>query len=106
MTASLSLPIVSLTVQTALADQRDFTLHNESSVDIQEVYVSDSGDSNWGPDILGQDVLLQGEPTDVVFEEDDSQDCLYDLKAVGAGGEELDACQVNLCEVADYTITD
>lgn len=102
--ASLCLPIISLNVQSVLAaDVRDFTLHNNADVDIQQVYVSESGEETWGSDILEVDILPAGESVAIMFE-DSSDACLYDLKAVAVDGNELDARQVNLCEVLEYTI--
>ena len=101
---SLCLPIISLNIQSALAaDVRDFNLHNNAGVDIQEVFVSASGEDTWGADILDIDTLGAGESADVSFE-DGSDNCLYDLRAVAEDGRELDARQINFCEVADYTI--
>lgn len=103
--ATILLVPIWLNCQTALAaDQRNFTLHNESNVDIREVYVSESGDDSWGTDILEADILPQGEATDIVFE-DDSSTCLYDLRAVAINGQELDTRQVNLCKISEYSIT-
>lgn len=102
--ASLCLPITSLNVQNVLAvDVRDFTLHNNADVDIQQVYMSESGEETWGSDILEVDILAAGESVAITFE-DSSDACLYDLKAVTADGKELNARQVNLCEVLEYTI--
>ncbi len=93
---SLCLPIISLNIQSALAaDVRDFNLHNNAGVDIQEVYVSASE----------VDVLAAGESAGVSFG-DDSDTCVYDLRAVAEDGRELDAHQINLCEVSDYTINE
>lgn len=104
--ASLCLPVISLNIHSALAaDVRDFNLHNSADVDIQEVYVSASGEDTWGSDILDIDVLAAGETADVSFD-DNSDTCLYDLKAVAEDGRELDARQINFCEVSDYTITE
>lgn len=104
--ASLCLPIISLNVQSVLAaDVRDFNLHNNADVDIQEVYVSASGEDTWGADILEADILAAGESADVSFD-DGSDNCVYDLRAVAEDGRELDARQINFCEVSNYTITE
>lgn len=103
---SLCLPIISLNVQSVLAaDVRDFNLHNNADVDITEVFVSESGENTWGADILDIDTLAAGESTDVAFE-DGSDNCLYDLRAVAEDGRELNARQINFCEVSDYTINE
>ena len=40
--------------------QLDFSLVNKTGVDIDEVNVSPAKSNDWGPDILGQDVLENG----------------------------------------------
>lgn len=103
---SLCLPIISLNVQSVLAaDVRDFNLHNNADVDITEVFVSESGENTWGADILDIDTLAAGKSADVSFE-NGSDNCLYDLRAVAEDGRELNARQINFCEVSDYTINE
>ena len=41
--ASLCLSVIGAIAQVARADIRDLTLHNETSLNIQEIHISDSG---------------------------------------------------------------
>lgn len=104
ITASLCLSMTGAIAQVARADIRDFTLHNETSVNIQELHISNSGADKWSPDILDRDVLPPDESTDVVFE-DDSASCLYDIRAITVNGE-IDERQVNLCKTLDFSVTE
>lgn len=100
--ASLCLSIIVTNALVAKADYRDFTLHNETSVDIQELRISNSGADKWSPDILDRDVLPPDESTDIVFE-DDSAACFYDIRATTDDGE-IDERQVDLCETEDFSV--
>ena len=90
--------------QVARADIRDFTLHNETNVDIQELHISNSGADKWGANVLDKDVLLPDESADIVFE-DNSASCLYDIRAMTDDGE-INKRQVNLCETVDFSVTE
>ncbi len=72
----------------------DFTLINKTGDDITEVYVSPTIMDTWGDDVLGVDVLEQGDEVEIVFDEDYEAILLeydvdyYDLLIVDAEGEE------------------
>ncbi|MEA5417529.1 winged helix-turn-helix domain-containing protein, partial [Synechococcus sp. BA-132 BA5] len=59
----------------------------------------------WGYDILGADVLLAGDSADVLIA-DGSDQCVYDLRFVFDDGEVLEDYGVDICELAEYTLTD
>lgn len=100
-----SIPILLLGANSALADRRDFTVHNNSRLTIQYLYVSDSGSNTWGSDVLGADTVLESGESTLVYFTDNSSNCFYDIKAVAENGAELDDRQVNLCGISDYYIT-
>ncbi|WP_416666113.1 hypothetical protein [Egbenema bharatensis] len=102
-TAVCSLPVVLGTASEALADQRDFTVYNQTNQDIYYLYVSDSNSNYWGDDVLGSSVLPSGNSLFIYFD-DYSNSCLYDIRAIAANGAELDARQVNLCQISEYYI--
>lgn len=103
-TAVCSLPAVLLSANSALADQRDFTVHNLTNQDIYYLYVSDSNSSSWGEDVLGETrVLAPGESIFVYFDSS-LNTCVYDIRAVNESGAEWDNRQINLCEITDYYI--
>lgn len=93
--------MVAISAQDARADQRDFTLYNESSLTIVHVYVSASDDNDWGEDILGRDVLMPGESVDILFSRFDGEagKCFYDIKVVDVDGNEGYLYKVDLCSI-------
>jgi hypothetical protein len=83
---------------TASADERDFILVNGSpNIIIVEVNVTSSGSREWGPDILGLDVLYPGESGPVLFDRYVGGSCFYDIQVFGDGGEEGHLYGINLC---------
>lgn len=103
----LSLPIVALNVHSALAEQLVFQLQNESSIDIHYLFVSESGNQEWGEDILGDETIIESGEVTMITLADDSNACFYDIKAVAADGESsAEVYQVNLCEDNVVSLTD
>jgi hypothetical protein len=95
-----------LITQTVFADQRDFTLRNNSSVDIASVYVSPSGADSWGSDAMGTDVLPSGQSVDMNFSGPDDGACVYDIKVIGTQGQEGYLYKVDLCSIGLVTFSD
>lgn len=98
--------LVAMLAGTALADERDFDLVNNTSRDLHSVYVESSANPDWGDDIMGQDILPVGQTVHIVFSKFDGTSCLYDIKVVTADGVEGTLYQVNLCEVSTVTFSD
>jgi hypothetical protein len=99
--------IALLLAQSAFADQRDFRLQNNSSVDIAFAYVSPTGIDSWGDDAMGTDILPAGQSIDMKYSgSDDSGGCVYDIKVVGTQGQEGYLYKVDLCSVSLVTFSD
>jgi hypothetical protein len=92
--------------QSAFADVRDFTLTNDSSVDIAFVYVSPSGVDSWGSDAMGTDILPSGQSVSMNFAGSDDAACTYDIKVVGTQGEAGYLYKVDLCSVSQVSFGD
>jgi len=99
------LALMYATATSAFADERDFTLHNNSSLDIYYVYVSPSSSGFWGADVLGEDVLASGDQVDITFD-DPRTTCVWDVKAVSGDGSEGYIYRVDLCSVSDVYFHD
>ena len=84
----------------AFAEDVKFTLTNNSSFSIDELYASPSTENAWGEDILGVDILAGGE-NGIVTIADGSEECKYDLKAVDEDGTEHVLEALDLCETPD-----
>lgn len=88
----------------SLAQDLVFTLVNDSSHTIVEMYVSAVGEDEWGDNILMVDGVEPGVSGDVSIA--DSLDvCEYDLRFVTDTGAEATQPQ-DLCVLATFTVTD
>lgn len=96
---AMAVAVIGFTSPVAHADQRDFTLVNNTGATIEFVYVSPSNVTDWGEDVLGRSVLLDGEDVFIYFSRFSPDSCLYDIKVVTDEGDEGVLNQVNLCEV-------
>jgi hypothetical protein len=106
LTAVSASAAVLLFAQSALADPRDFTLKNNSSVDISFVYVSPTDTNDWGDDVMGSDLLPAGQSVDISFRKFDGVSCNYDVKVMGAQGQEGYLYKVDLCHIDTVTFSD
>jgi len=95
--------LVALTATPALAEDLVFTLVNDSSHTITEMYVSPVGVDQWGENILFG-AVEPGVSGDVTIA-DGLDVCDYDLRFVSAEGGEAEQSQ-NLCDMAIFTVTD
>lgn len=93
--------------RSASADPRDFTLVNGTSdTTFIDVYVSPSSSDDWEDDVLGQDVLLPGDSTDINFVGFNTNTCIYDIKVVGKDGSTGELDSVDLCNTTTVTFHD
>jgi hypothetical protein len=85
------------------AGQQDFTLVNKTGYIIDQVYASPSSANNWLNDVLGQDVLGDGESAKIEFSAD-NEICKYDLKVIYDDKEEVEWDNIDLCQEERVTI--
>ena len=78
---------------------QDFVLLNNTGYTITEVHVSPSKTDDWEEDILGWDVLENGDRVTIEFPRD-ADACLHDLKVLYVDGEEAEWSGMNLCETS------
>jgi hypothetical protein len=90
----------------AFADPRDFSVVNNSSIVLANVYVGPSDSLDWGDDIMGRDVLNPSETVNVTFSRFDGENCLYDVKVVGQQGQTGVLYKIDLCTVTTVTFSD
>ena len=84
----------------AYAAQQDFTITNHTGHVIVTLNVSPAGDDHWGPDILGRDVLANGEQAEVSFDRDE-EECSWDIKVTYDDGTSNDLRGINLCQTGE-----
>lgn len=101
MAAALSVAAIS---SAAWAAAQDFTLKNRTGHVIVTLNVSPSSSNRWGPDILGREVLANGEDAIVTFDRTESQ-CEFDIRVTYDDGTANDERGVNLCEVSEVEFT-
>lgn len=95
MATAMSLPMLSLSSQSALAqDRRDFSVYNNNELEITRLYVSSADSEYWGRNRLNSP-LLAGESTKFTFNNVSNQ-CMYDVRAVYSNGT-YDQGRYNLC---------
>lgn len=92
-----------LMLSAAQAGQQDFTLHNETGVEIHEVYVSPSKTNDWEEDILGEDTLPDGESVDIAFN-DREKASKWDIKVVDSEGGSIEWNSLDLTVISEVTL--
>lgn len=80
----------------AAQSKLDFTLKNSTGLTIQEVYVSPDESDDWEEDVLGRDVLKNGESVEIEFARSEKS-CDWDLKIKDADGNEVEWDSLDLC---------
>jgi len=104
MKTFLAAALIAATLQPAFAYDRAFGLVNCTGDDIERVYVRPAGESDWGRDLLGDDVLYTGDAS--WLEPDVSYGyCKYDFKIVYASGTVGRFRNVNLCDASEVRLT-
>ena len=88
----------------AWAGEQDFRIINRTGHTVMTLNVSPSDETAWGPDILGVDVLANGESADISFDRDEDR-CLWDIRVTYDDGDTGDWRQVNLCETTTVTLS-
>jgi hypothetical protein len=88
----------------AFAARQDFRITNHTGHTIVTLNVSPNNDDHWGPDILGRDVLANGEQTDITFDRNEEQ-CSWDIKVTYDDGTNNDLRAVDLCHTTEVEFT-
>ena len=99
---SVALPLAGV----AHADERDFTLVNNSSAVLTHLYVSPTSADDWGDDILGRDVMAPGDSVLVYFTKFSPDGCGYDLRVTFQDGSTGTLLGVDLCATDTVTVSD
>ena len=84
--------------------RQNFTVVNNTGHVVVTLNVSASNENSWGPDVLGRDVLANGESAAITFDRGETQ-CMWDIKATYDDRGTTDMRGVNLCNVATVTLT-
>jgi hypothetical protein len=93
---------VAMCVAPAWADS--FTLHNKTSHEMTELYVSPTSKSSWGPNVLSGTVTA-GDDGTFTWSKDASDECNWDVRAEFADGSYAEVTNVDFCTVNEVTFT-
>ena len=108
-TASLVRPFliaalaIAICVAPALADS--FALHNKTSHEMTELYVSPTSKDTWGPNVL-DGTIPAGQDGTFTWSKNASDECNWDVKGVFADGSHAEVDNVDFCTVNSVTFTD
>jgi len=103
---ALALGCVASTLSPAAAAEakQDFTIVNKTGYDIKEVYVSPTKSDDWEEDVLGEDLLSDGDSWKIKFTRA-TKTCKWDLKVVYAVDDSTAVWNgIDLCSVSKITI--
>ena len=95
--------MMSVSLSTFAQATQDFSLINKTGVTIHHVYITQHDSDTWGEDILGKDVFMDGDQTDVSFEPIEDV-CLWDLKIDDADGNAITWQSIDLCKWVTVTL--
>jgi hypothetical protein len=90
-------------VAAATQNKQDFTLHNDTGLEIKEVYISATGNENWEEDILGTDTLATGDEVAITFSR--RHEDMWDMKVVFRNGKSNVWTKLNLSQITDVTVS-
>lgn len=82
---------------------QDFTVVNETGIEIYALFVSPSGEKNWGDDILTTDTLPTGSSTDIVFDTE-VEEQYWDLMIADSAGTTVEWSKIDLFTVSEVTL--
>jgi len=99
------IPLAACAPQVVLVQQQrcdtSFTVVNNSSYTVQELYFSPNSVRNWGPDQLGQNVLPPGRSTAYRAASEGG----YDFRVVWNNGNSAELPNVDVCVASTITVT-
>ena len=102
ITTMAALAVTATSAMPAFALDQRVRIVNETGYVLVEFYGSNKGSTSWEEDILGPDVLGNGQSVMIDFD-DGTGYCMFDFKAVFDDGDVLTRKGVNICEIGTYT---
>jgi hypothetical protein len=94
-----------LTPTLASAAPQDFELANTTGYDLKNLYISPTSANDWQEDVLGQDVLANGQSVKIHFPGGRGETCEWDLKVTYQDDSSHEWSNVNLCSITTVTIS-
>ncbi|HJQ33884.1 MAG TPA: hypothetical protein VJ866_17010 [Pyrinomonadaceae bacterium] len=85
------------------AAAQDFTLVNQTGVEIDKVFISPSDKDDWEEDILGKDTLPTGQSVDIKFHRAETA-ANWDLRIEDKQGNAIEWENLNLLKISKVTL--
>jgi hypothetical protein len=82
---------------------QDFTLVNETGVEIDKVFISPHDSDDWEEDILGKDTLPTGQSVEIKFDRDETA-AKWDLKVEDKQGAAIEWTELDLLKISKLTL--
>lgn len=82
---------------------QDFTIVNDTGIEIYSIYVSPTGEASWGDDLLTTDTLPTGSSTDIVFDTE-VEEQYWDLMVADSAGTTVEWSNIDLFSVSEITL--
>lgn len=82
---------------------QDFTLVNQTGVEIDKVFISPHDKDDWEEDVLGKDTLPTGQSVDIKFHRDETA-AEWDLRIEDKEGNHIEWENLNLLKIAKLTL--
>lgn len=87
----------------AQAKKHEFTLHNQTGVEIHQLYLSPHSSDDWQKDVLGREPLPDGESVQINFDDRYKHE-MWDLKVVDNKGASITWEKLDLARISEVTI--
>ena len=94
---------LSLLGTAAWAAAQDFTIVNDTGRTVVSFNISPTGEDEWGPDLLGSEVMAEGTTAAVTFDVDEAR-CLWDIRAMFDDAAVGNWRALDLCEISTITL--
>lgn len=88
----------------AKAGDQDFTLHNKTGKEIKEIYIAPHADDEWGEDVMGDDVLEDGDEVEIEFDPKEEAES-WDMRVVFRDGKATVWTKLMLNDITDITLS-
>ncbi len=105
MRAAAAVTATLFSVNSALAEDLDFVIVNETSVDLIEFNVSPASSNSWEGNLLQGDYLASDYEVGVLIA-DGLITCVYDIRGKFSDGEAVEDYGLDLCELGEYAFVE
>jgi len=100
---AIAMILVLAMMERAQAKKHEFTLRNQTGVEIHHLYLSPNSSDDWQKDVLGREPLPDGESVQINFDDRDSHE-MWDLKVVDSKGASITWEKLDLAKISEVTI--